>query len=89
MSTQTSIKGNKINTDIIRIELSDWLYNAGIVGLLKILSFDKTEDEINELFNLEDSHFVDVKLSAFKDFPINYLKLKSVPRKSEYISEIV
>jgi len=47
-------KQSENQTDPIRVELGDWLYNAGIVGLLKILS--RHEDDILSEIKIYDTH---------------------------------
>lgn len=80
MSTQEVdiIKGTDEDRDIIHVELGDWLYNAGIVGLLNILLLD-SENNIETDANIEvvEGNLVKINLKAFNNFSTNYLKTAS------------
>lgn len=60
----TSIMNQK-NTDTIKIELGDWLYNAGIIGFLKILS-EGNEKILNKKIIHET--YIEITRKDLKDF---------------------
>jgi len=49
---------------------SNWLYNAGVIGLLRILEFGNKGDT----FTFNDDGSVDISLSAFDNFEIYYFE---------------
>lgn len=49
----------------IRIELSDWLYNAGVIGLYNILEYNG--DEI-----LKEDNFIEFDINVFENFEEKY-----------------
>ena len=62
---QENITDTTKTTDVIRIELGDWLFNAGLLGLMRILSYN--DQTISDKIKIEDS-YIEFTRSAFKGF---------------------
>jgi CRISPR-associated protein Cst1 len=62
---QENITDTTKTTDVIRIELGDWLFNAGLLGLMRILSYK--DQTISDKIKIEDS-YIEFTRSAFKGF---------------------
>jgi len=65
MNEQDVLNKNQTKADVIRIELGDWLFNAGIVGFIKILS--RGSEDISEKINIQDS-YIEFKRSDLEGF---------------------
>lgn len=62
----------------IKLEMSDWLYNAGLIGLIKILKQDEIEYKPKgKYFELETEDLVNFEEKYFKYFSKKYEKFTS------------
>ncbi|WP_085829432.1 type I-B CRISPR-associated protein Cas8b1/Cst1 [Clostridium massiliodielmoense] len=63
----------------IQIELSDWLYNAGVVGLINILKHSEKKVKIlnKQCIEIDSEQLVDFQNNYFKYFIDKYVKFTS------------
>jgi len=59
-------KSEKTGKEYIRVELSDWLFNAGILGFIRILSFENT-NQISDTIEVCDT-YIEFNREVFEGF---------------------